>query len=510
MTPPRAAGRVLILILLLAAVLRVAALGKPLYIDEVTTLTVASSSLGEMAHTMRMLDASPALYPLLLHAWIQVSDADVWARLLPAIFGWLAVLVVWRVVRDAVGWKESLAAAFVMAIAPAHVHYAQYVRSYSLFTLLVAVHVGITLHWMRTETRPTRGEWLVLTGATAALLYTHYLSLLLFPIEALVVALSWSRARERVLAWGAAAALGAVLFVPGVPLLLHNIEHDRVRNLERVEPPPLRELVPTLVAELGVGQRVLGFSDPDTRRVVLVAAATVLPALALFGVVTQWRRRRDVVLLLALVVILPIAIYVGTGRKLVAVRFFVPFMIAYAALIGVGLANLRRVPAALITGVVVVMCAIPLTHFFFAYQWSYDRQVVADAIRARAVAGDTLVVVHPFEALSYRRYLDPSMPIRGLTFTPLLDQQEYVIKPAPLTLAVATERLTELVGSQQRFWIVGQSPRSFASDAAEERRVFQWLDERYVPLADLGDLTGGDPRVVLYGRRQAGGGVDRE
>src|ERR1017187_4458332 len=75
----------------LAAVLRVGALGKPLYIDEIVTLTVATQPLASMAGVMRQIDASPALFPLLLHFWLTISHADVWARLLPAIFGLLAV-----------------------------------------------------------------------------------------------------------------------------------------------------------------------------------------------------------------------------------------------------------------------------------------------------------------------------------------------------------------------------------------------------------------------------------
>ena len=68
--------------------------------------------------------------------------------------------------------------------------------------------------------------------------------------------------RARLLRWTAAVGLALVLFLPGVPLLLHNMAFDRIRNEDRPPPPPAYRLVPDLVAELSLGQRALGFSDP--------------------------------------------------------------------------------------------------------------------------------------------------------------------------------------------------------------------------------------------------------
>jgi hypothetical protein len=285
-----------------------------------------------------------------------------------------------------------------------------------------------------------------------------------------------------------------------VPLLLHNVTYDRVRNEDRPLPPPMVELVPTLVAELGVGQRTLGFDDPDTQRVVLIAAVVVLPTLAIVGAVGARDRRRDVMLLLVAVVVLPLVVYVGSGRRLVAVRFFVPFMTAYAALIGLGLARLKGYRAVAAGVGVVALCAVPLIHFITRFDWSYDHRRVADAMQAQAEPGDVVLVVHPFEALYYRRYL-PDMPIRGLTFTPLTEQNDYVIKPEPMQFDTARARVAPLVGDAARFWVIGQSPRSFASDAAEEARLLSWLSEHYDAVASLDHVTGGDPRIVLFRTR---------
>jgi uncharacterized membrane protein len=496
-------------ILFAAAALRLTGLTKPLYIDEIVTITVAAQPLSAMAGVMRQIDASPALYPLILHAWLGVSHADAWVRLLPAIFGILAVVAFAGVAARAFGWRAGIAAAAVMAVAPAHVHYAQYVRSYSLFTLLAALHVWLFMIWMDPASRATRARFVLLAGLTAALFYTHYSSVLLLPAEGLFALWRWRRSRGRVIGWAAAIGVALVLFLPAVPLFLHNVAYDRVRNEQRPSPPPLTELVPNLVADLTLGQQAISFGDAGTRRVVLGAAALVFPALWILGAVRGARTRPDMVILLTLVAWLPVVLYVGLGRKLVAVRFFLPYMSGYVAVLGCALASLRPRARAIAGAAVLILCAVPLWHFTTAYAWSYDHRRVAQAIGQRAAPGDLLLFVHPYEQFYYHWYLDDRMPMQGLVFTALADQPGYVIKPPPIEFDRAAARITGAAAMHPRLWIVGQSRRSFASDAQEESRLFAWMDARFDRVADLDALTGGDPVVRLYAVRQAPAGSTR-
>jgi uncharacterized membrane protein len=501
--PSRRATRLtLAAILIAAALLRVSALDKPLYVDEMTTITVASQPLDAMPRVMRLIDASPALFPLMLHGWLTFGRADAWVRLLPAIFGFLAVVVVWKGVSHMFGTRAGLAAAAVMAISPGHVQYAQYVRNYSLFALLAWLHIWLAVGWARgSGRRPIHAVALVVV--TTALLYTHYLSLLLIGTTGLFM--MW-RARpflRSALGWGAIVAVSGLLFLPGVPLLGHNVEFDRIRNADRPEPPPLRDLVPTLVAELGVGQRSLGFGNPSVRRLTLAAALVLLPALAVLGFVRERRVAPEAAWLMAMIALVPLAIYVGSGRRLVAVRFFLPFMTAYIALIGAGLASLGGRAAAMAGIGVLALSTPPLTHFITRYSWSYDHRAVAAAIGAASRSDDALLFVHPFETFYYQWYLGDRMRMEGLLFTPLVEQDTYVIKPPPLDLDRAADRISRIARSHRRFWIVGQTPRSFASDDTREEALLRWLDARYDRIASLDHLTGGEPRILLYGVRQS-------
>jgi hypothetical protein len=346
----------------------------------------------------------------------------------------------------------------------------------------------------------------VLVLLTTALLYTHYLSLLLLPAEGLFVLSQVRHGRDRVIKWTAAIACALLLFVPGLPLLLHNMTFDRVRNTSRPEPAPIVRLLPNLIGELSIGQRILGFDDPQVRRATLAAAAIIFPVLFALGVVAGFRQNRDATLLLLLVSLVPLAIYIGSGRRLVAVRFFLPFMAGYLALLGCGLASLRTRAVRAAAGVaLVVVCAIPLWHFFTAFEWSYDHRRVAQAIAASSRPGDIILVVHPYEALYYRWYLGDRVPAAGMVFTALEDQKEYVIKPPAVELARARARIEAAAATHPRMWVIGQSPRSFSSDAREQARVLAWMDGAYDRVADLGNLTGNDPVVRLYAVRNRAG-----
>ena len=487
--------------MLLAAVLRVLALNKPLYIDEIVTITVGVQPLDRMGAVMRQIDASPVLYPLLLHAWMSVARTDAWVRGLSALFGVLTVGTVFLLGRRCFSPQVGLAAAFIMAISPPHIHYAQYVRSYSLLSLLVAAQLLVFCFCMRDQPF-TRKSWVwfaTLALLTATLFYTHYLSALLMIPEGLYGSWCVWHRRPLLLPWAAAMVCAGLLFLPGVPLLEHNIEFDRIRNEQRVRPPSPIRMGPDLLSELSVGQRLLGFTDPRLRRATLAAAALLFSLLIFAGLRAGWRHWRSQTVLMVLVSFLPLAIYLGTGRRLIAVRFFIPFMAGYVVLLGLGLVSLGQWTRRCVLVGLVLTCGIPLQHFYQTYAWSYDHRAVAAAIAMQLSPRDALLFVHPYEALYYRWYLGSKVPMKGLTFTALEDQPGYAIKPEPLRLDQAQRRVIDTARTYDRLWVVGQSPRSFASDRAAEREFLTWMRSTFgQPVLDLGEVTGRDPELLVF------------
>lgn len=500
-------GALLLAILVLGGGLRVLALTKPFYVDEVTTLTVASRPLSSMGEVMRKIDASPALYPVALHLWLKLSHSDWWARLLSALIGTGVVWAVWGLGRSVFGERTGLWAAFVVAIAPIHVEYAQYVRSYSLFTLLAVLQLWAFVRCLVPGAEDARRPWSAFVWfalATAAMLYSHYLSLLVLVPEGLYALWRFREAPRRVFQTGGAVVVAAVLFLPGVPLLRHNIEFDAQRNLDRVAAPPAYKVLPDLFGELALGRRSLGFSDPTVRRTTLAIGSVLFPLLLVAGVAAGWRRHRAATVLLVSFAVVPVIIYVLSGRTLVHTRFFLPFGIAFLIVVAHGLASFGRRTAVGLALALTVLCGVPITHFVRHFNWSYDHKSVASAIDTRWQPGDIILFVHPFETFHYQWYLGTERSVMGLTFTPLVEQTTYVIKPKPLDVEVAKTRTLAAARAHDRVWIVGQSPRSFSfGDDAQERELLAWMDARLGRLDDLGVLTGDDPVVRLYRGRAA-------
>lgn len=497
----RSVRSILVAILVLAAILRVLALDKPLYIDEIVTITVGMQPLDRMGGVMRQIDASPALYPLLLHGWMKVARSDAWVRGLSALLSVLTVGVVFLLGRRCFSPEAGLAAAFIMAIGPAHIHYAQYVRGYSLLSCLIASQLLVFIICMRGEGvgRTSWGWFIALSLLTVAAFYAHYLSALLMIPEGLYGTWRVWQRRDLIVPWVAAMVCAGLLFLPGVPLLAHNIEFDRMRNEQRTEPPSALTTLPNLLGELSVGQRLLGFSNPNLRKGTLAAAAVLFPLLTLLGIRAGWRINRSETVLMALISFLPMVIYIGTGRRLIAVRFFVPFMTGYVVLLGQGLASLGTSARRTALVALVLTCGIPLQHFYRQYAWSYDHRAIASAIAAQLEPRDVLLFVHPYEALYYRWYLGADVALKGLTFTALEDQPGYAIKPGSLRLEQAQRRVIDAAGGHDRLWLVGQSPRSFASDAATQRELVAWMRSTFgQPVLDLGSATGRDPEILLF------------
>jgi len=212
-------------VLLWAAVLlgtaaRVAVLViRPLWADEIFTLTLAKKSVPEILAALRV-DSGPPLHYLLAHFLLAPfgtapGPADGLVRILSLVASLLhlplLVVVARRLGRPALG----LPAAALFAIFPLAVAYAAEGRAYALASLLtlVAFERALTL---RERPHPAVAAGLTLAAAGAVL--THYLAV--FPIAALAILVVDSRpaSRRALIISGFAAA---VITAPWAPTALH-------------------------------------------------------------------------------------------------------------------------------------------------------------------------------------------------------------------------------------------------------------------------------------------------
>jgi mannosyltransferase len=231
----RQLARVLLLLLVLVAFARlVYRLGdKNLWLDEAFSLQRAEASwpaliLGDLAvgpelAATAVTDTHPfVFYGLLKLALPFVGTSEFGLRWLPACAATVLVPLLWslsrRLVRlravppGAPWWAASLAAA-----SPFYLWYGQEARMYAPIALFAALSTYLLLAWSDSPPGRLRMRYLAGYGISLALLLgSHYLSLLILPVHAVLVYQSLSvRSRRRGLV-GAAAVLACGLAPGGV------------------------------------------------------------------------------------------------------------------------------------------------------------------------------------------------------------------------------------------------------------------------------------------------------
>ncbi|MGZ5431136.1 MAG: glycosyltransferase family 39 protein, partial [Thermoanaerobaculia bacterium] len=187
---------------------------RPLWADEIFTLTVARKSVPEILAALRV-DSGPPLHYcfayVLLAPFPAPGFADVLVRVLSLVVSLLHLPLLFVVARRLGRPEMGLPAAALYSVFPLAVAYAAEGRAYALASLLALLAFERALA-LRERPRPLIALGLTLAAAGAVL--THYLAV--FPVAALAILALDARpaARHALVLSGLAAAALAATWVP--------------------------------------------------------------------------------------------------------------------------------------------------------------------------------------------------------------------------------------------------------------------------------------------------------
>ncbi|GAB4542488.1 MAG: hypothetical protein Kow0063_34520 [Anaerolineae bacterium] len=237
-------------LVLLAFALRVYRLpAQSLWYDEGVSWYLTRMSLSHLT-IWTANDIQPPLYYYLLWLWVRLAGTGEYAlRFLSVCFGTLTIPLLWVTGRRLLGKRAAWLGAFILALSPLHVYYAQEARMYTLLTFLGLLGSYLLLRWLKvssadlspqracrpahkspsgTGLSPLRSPYAwayILTMAGA--LYTHYFAFFLLAAHMLFVLYhGWRRTRSgHPLKPGIWACLVIplsilVLYLPWLPFLL--------------------------------------------------------------------------------------------------------------------------------------------------------------------------------------------------------------------------------------------------------------------------------------------------
>lgn len=433
---------------------------KPLWRDEVYTLSSASRPLGGMVRLLAVNDAGLAGWYVAVHAWLQVSTATAWLRL-PTTLAAVAAAVLAaglgrRLGGAAGGWSTGL----LVAVLPVLVVHTQEARPYAVVAAGLVATAVLALRYLEAPSARRGLAW----GAVAVV------PALVHPLPALpslagialgaLVAPGRARRRRVVLVALPAGLLGLVPIAIGATqqgvTALDSFDLDRAVS-------PWRDLGwswGTAVAVLSLAAAgVAGLRGRPSTRAVLLGWA-VLPVLVLWGA--------------------------GALGGYFRIRYFVGAAVAITVLAGPGAAQLRRLPlrrplpALATTAVLAVLVAVQgagALAFRELPHYGDDPRGAAAFLAARARPGDAVVHLGPTTRPMIAHYLPdrPALDDVLLVSGPVASdtvggrelpaaRQEAALAGCPRVWVVGTRRLDR--------WPVASRP-TLAALRASHHRVLQ-------------------------------------
>jgi uncharacterized membrane protein len=218
--------QLLLVIILLAAVLRIAALGsKSLWFDE--AFSVNRAELPQMQIWSGKHDPDhPPLYYSILHVWIGAAgESEVSIRLLSALASTLGLAVFYQLGRQLLGKDTAFTAVGLLAFSPLDIWYAQEARMYALVALTGSIY-AFGLVWQ---------HWLGVVLAGLALIVGLYVDYTMVPlwvgISAVWFVFFYKRLRKvrSLLVWLISTAVGWGFYLSWLPRL--QVMLERINNV---------------------------------------------------------------------------------------------------------------------------------------------------------------------------------------------------------------------------------------------------------------------------------------
>jgi mannosyltransferase len=366
-------------------------------LDEMATAAwVLSHGLRDLVAQLWGLHEGNAIgYPFFIYLWGKLSQDPAWLRLPSALAGAGAVALFYLAHARRLGALPSLLCALLLALAAALLFHSQNARVYAVFTF--SSFLGLLL-FQKSLNQPT-ALWLAAYTAVSALsLYLHHFAFLYF--GTLWACAFWLVGRGKA---GKAhllpPALSLLLYLPHLPLLLHQLRHGP-------------KWIPSITAERAWStlESLLWIHHPLPT---LLAAA-----LAALGIVVAVREKHWLLLAFTFAPLFLGAALSLVFRNVFVSHYFLPSSLGLFSLAAIGAAAFssrsKLAPPALIV-LTVLALAFSLTRLpgFYAEPRRGNFLAAAETIRQNPERCSLRVVTEPLLLRRWPIYLPAHLSLSG-------------------------------------------------------------------------------------------------
>jgi hypothetical protein len=437
---------VLVLITVVATLLRFHALGdRGLWLDEVMSVRISHKDLPQLFQALREREINMAFYYVLLHFWMKIGSSEAFLRSMSVIFSVATVPFIYAIGSRLFGRNVGLIAAWLLAVNAFHVRYAQEIRAYALFALLVTIS---TYFLVRNIQEPQAGFWACYGILLALTLYTHILGLLIILAHcASIVCLP-----PREIPWKNLGRAGIWLVALTLPLAV---------IVPMIKADPL-DWLPKLEASLVLDFLVLTAGNRGTLLLVLEAIGI---AIFLFWTVRAliWNGRSKenwgspLVLFwffLPFVILLTISAF----RPFFVPRFLLPCLPAFLLAASVGLTHMRpRSVAWTLGGAISMLCIAGIAPCYHLGGVLDDWRAISFHILSQSLPGDRISFYPEYASTPFEYYRDRQTPVPEWPAAIVIHPGDATDSSGPPGDSLAV-RSQDTQTPTRRLWVVFYSP----------------------------------------------------
>lgn len=480
-------GLILLLILSLGAVLRLVNLGSDsVWLDEAYSIQFAHLPLPELLSETASSDVHPPLYYLLLHYWVKLfGDSETAVRSLSALFGLLAILMIYLIASLLFNRATGLLSALLLALSLFHIEFAQEARMYTLLALLSLCSLYFFLK-LFDDPRPV--HLIAYIISTSLLMHTHVYGFFIIIAENLFFFSLYFSNREafkrRLARWLLSQAALVLLFLPWLAVMVRQFE--RVQHGFWIPQPQLNFL--RLTWMIYAGSTILSFLFIPLVLLGLIPRSRIRgghsteegEAVRSLSTRKTGFSEREKILFMLLWFLSPIVIPFVLSQFLSSIylpKYTIAASAAFLVLAAKGIMSIRADRArVLLLGILLALSFINMRAYWSAPHKDFWRESVSYFDRT-ARDGD-LVLFHQESGQVPFQYYSKRTGIKGLPFPDYKTQ---------LTASNVAETIEPVVAGHTRVWLVVSHPTEITALITKQLGEWYKITEHRI-----------DPGVELY------------
>ena len=331
---------ILCLIVLLGLALRIAGLdARSIWLDEQTSLELASASAEASVGGSGFDRHTPPAYYLVLSPWMKLAPSSLGLlRGFSTLWDLFALILVFYCARELFDDDTALLSTTLYALMPFTIYYAQEGRMYSMLVTLVLATFYLARQFITKGPSALRVTLLLIIAITG--MYTHYYyALSLFAIS-LYVLLQLPQLKQAVLSWWASMLVVGIAFVPWLTVIVE-LAGSGGQNFRKF----VFLVIPYAFFRFAAGYAVMPL-NAGSKESIAQTAINHLPEVALFtaicgllclfAAIALWKKNRDSFFALMLPLLLPpfIALAISLKAPLLSERYLIvcfPFFVLLLA-----------------------------------------------------------------------------------------------------------------------------------------------------------------------------------